>query len=122
MLAAMEDLGEPIAYLVLQPGTAVYDAAGERIGKVEHVLADPRVDVFDGLVVDTRLGPGGLRFADAGQIDELYERGVVLSVSRDALHDPSPGPGAVSADPADAGDSPLGERLRRAWEWISGHS
>lgn len=120
MLAAMEDLGAPIAYLVLQPGTHVYDAAGERIGNVEHVLADDATDVFDGIVVDTRTGPGGLRFADADQVDELYERGVVLKVGADALHDPAPGPGVIDVDPADADESPLTTRLRRAWDWISG--
>lgn len=116
----MDDLGAPIAYLVLQTGTAVYDAAGERIGTVEHVLADASIDVFDGLVVDTRIGPGGLRFADADQIGELYEHGVMLTVTGDALHDPEPGPGVIDADPADGGESPLTGRLRRAWDWISG--
>ncbi|MBB4660836.1 PRC-barrel domain-containing protein [Conexibacter arvalis] len=116
----MHDLGDPIAYLVLQPGTDVYDAAGERVGRVEHVLFDDRTDVFDGIVVDTRAGPGGLRFADADQVDELYERGVVLKVAASALHDPEPGPGVIDADAADGDASPLTEKLRRAWDWISG--
>lgn len=116
----MDDLGAPIAYLVLQNGTEVYDVAGQRIGRVEHVLADASVDVFDGIIVDTRSGPGGLRFADADQIGELHERGVVLTVAGDALHRPQPSAGVVGVDPDDLGESGLAGRLRRAWDWISG--
>jgi hypothetical protein len=119
-MAAMPDLGAPISYLVLEPGADVYDPSGDHVGKVEHVLADPDVDIFEGLVIDTRVGPGGLRFADADQIDELYERGVVLSVGVEELHDPEPGPATLEADPDDVEESELAARLRRAWDWISG--
>jgi hypothetical protein len=115
----MPDLGAAIAYLVLEPGADVYDTSGERVGAVEHVLADADVDIFDGIVIDTRVGPGGLRFADAGQIDALYERGVVLNVAVDELHDPEPAPASLSAEPGDE-ESELTAKLRRAWDWISG--
>lgn len=116
----MEDLGAPTSYLALAAGVPVHDAAGERIGVVEHVLADASCDIFDGLVIDTRSGPGGLRFADGDQVGELFERGVVLKVSGDQLHDPSANPAVMDADPADADDSELAQRLRRAWDFISG--
>lgn len=117
----MPDLGNPISYLVLEPGTHVYDPAGEQLGTVEHVLGDSSVDVFDGLVIDTRVGPGGHRFADADQVDEIYERGVVLKVGADGLHDPEPGPAVLDAEPGDAGESGLSRKLRRAWDYISGN-
>jgi hypothetical protein len=116
----MDDLGAPTSYLTAEPGTPAYDPSGERIGKVEHVLGDPSVDVFDGLVIDTSPLPGGLRFADAEQVDRIYERGVVLKVGADELHDPEPGPGVLRVDPADAPESPLEEKLRRAWDYITG--
>ena len=46
-----EDMGPPVAYLGLREGTPVYDRSGERIGVVEHVLADEPMDIFLGLVV-----------------------------------------------------------------------
>lgn len=116
----MDDLGAPTSYLALTLGTAVIDAAGERIGTVEHVLSDEAEDVFDGIVVDVRAGPGGMRFADADQVDRLYERGVVLKVGKDELHTPSANPAVLGADPADEGESRLTGRLHRAWDWISG--
>ncbi|WP_259311918.1 PRC-barrel domain-containing protein [Capillimicrobium parvum] len=116
----MRDLGAPTSYLALEPGTSVYDAGGEEIGTVEHVLADPGVDIFDGLVVDTRPLLGGHRFADAEQVDEIYESGVVLKVGRDALHVPADNPAVMKADPDDVDESALTGKLRRAWDWISG--
>jgi hypothetical protein len=115
------DLGAPASYLTCERGLPVYDARGERIGKVEHCLGDASVDVFDGVLVDLRPGPGGLRFADAVQVDRIYERGIKLTVGADALHDPEPAPGVVRVDPADAESSALADKLRRAWDYISGN-
>jgi len=117
----MPDLGPPIAYLALPTGVPVYDPSGEEVGRVEHVLADAEDDIFDGLIIDTSPLPGGLRFADADQIEELHERGVVLAVGVEQLHEPSPNPGALRVDPADAEESRLTEKLRRAWDYISGN-
>ncbi|MDO8211283.1 DUF2171 domain-containing protein [Conexibacter sp. CPCC 206217] len=114
------DLGAPTSYLTLQRGVDVYDAAGAHVGKVDHVLADASIDIFDGIVVDTRSGSGGHRFADSEQVEELFERGVVLNVAADALHDPEPGPAALDVDPGEE-ESGLSARLRRAWDWISGN-
>ncbi len=63
--------------------------------------------------------PGRHLFADADQIAALHERGVLLSVDRDELHDPS----QKSISQTNLGnpvESPLQARLRRAWGWISG--
>jgi hypothetical protein len=120
----MDDLGPPIAYLALPEGVPVYTADGQELGSVEHVLADEEDDIFDGLVVDTRLGPGGLRFVDASQVAGLHERGVVLtldSVEAERLPEPTPGPGVLRVDPADAEESELTRKLRRAWDLISGN-
>ena len=76
----MDDLGAPSSYLVLEKGAACYSSDGQPLGKVEHVLADPDLDVFDGFVLDKSVLPGGHRFVDADQVASIYERGVVLSV------------------------------------------
>jgi len=116
--------GDPIAYLALEEGTAVYTSDGEKVGSVEHVLADANVDIFDGLIVDTRSGPlGGFRFADAELVDALYERAVLLQVDRagfDALPEPAENAAVMRADPDDTTPATAGDRLRRAWDYLSG--
>ena len=59
------DLGNPASYLVSPTERPVVSSDGHEIGRVEHVLADADADVFDGVIVDMRAGPGGHRFADA---------------------------------------------------------
>ena len=121
MLCAMDDLGAPIAYLALEEGTPVYASGGECVGSVEHVLAAEDEDIFDGLVIDTATGPGGLKFVDAPEVGDLHERGVVLKVDAaavEALPEPSENPATV--EHAEPEDSELSAKLRRAWDFISG--
>ena len=123
----MEDLGAPSSYLTLANGTPVYSSDGKRLGKVEHVLADLHADIFDGLVTDRSVLPGGHRFVDAGQIDQIHERGVVLSVDAAAaerLPEPSKSAAAMEAGGEDLvereWDDELEAKLKRAWERLSG--
>lgn len=109
----MDDPGLPIAYLVLKAGTAVYDRHRERIGVVEHVLADEDLDIFHGLIVHTRSLPRRRLFAEADQIAELWERAVLLSVGQAELHEPR------KNAREDRAESSLQARLRRAWDWIN---
>jgi hypothetical protein len=117
------DLGKPISYLVLEEGTNVYSADGDELGRVTHVLAAEEEDIFDGIVLDSPAG--GHRFADAAQVEEIYERGVVLRLDSAAsarLPEPSENPAALSASPDDVveGGDEVREKLRRAWERLSG--
>jgi uncharacterized protein YrrD len=117
------DLGDPTSYLVLADGTPVYSSDGEQVGTVEHVLADSNADVFDGVIVDMRAGPGGHRFADAEQVSAIHERGVVLSVDAAGAHAlPEPGrnPATLDTGPDDTVPDDLGDKLRRAWDYLSG--
>lgn len=116
----MDDLGPPIAYTVLQEGTPVYDRSDKRIGVVDHVLADMQLDIFEGVIVHPRPLSGRHLFADVEQIAELRERGVLLAVDRDELHEPPDEPSAKKHDNGDKVESPLEARLRRAWDWLSG--
>jgi len=118
------DYGAPVAYLAFEPGADVVSGDGEVVGKVEHVLADDAEDIFDGLVIDTQLGPGGMRFVDAEQVDELYERAAVLNITAaqvETLPEPTAGPAVLDADPADEPEGPLERKLRRAWDLLSGN-
>jgi hypothetical protein len=122
MLNPMEDLGAPSSYLAIEPGVAVYSSDGEKLGEVEHVLAVPDDDIFDGIVLDTSILPGGHRFVDAPEVGEIYERGVVLKIDAavaEALPEPSANPGALEVGPDDMVEDKHG-KLRRAWDLISG--
>jgi uncharacterized protein YrrD len=115
----MADQDSPASYLTLSPGTPVVGADGDELGKVEHVLAVPEEDIFDGLVVDT---PDGRRFVDAPLVAEIEADRVVLTV--DASHplpEPSANPAALGAGPDDTVPDGLSDKLRRAWDLVSGN-
>jgi PRC-barrel domain protein len=120
----MDNLGAPGSYLTIEAGLEVFSEDGEKIGEVQYVLADLDDDIFDGIVVDSSALPGGLRFADASQVAEIYERGVILglsSVEAEQLPEPSENPGSLEVTGVEDVDrSELREKLRRAWEIISG--
>jgi len=100
----MDNLGEPISYLTLEPGVPVFSSDGERAGKVVRVLAAPEADMFDGIIIDTTAGPGGHRFVDAPEVERVYEHGVVLSIDAAAaasLPKPAANPAALSVSPDD---------------------
>jgi hypothetical protein len=107
------ECGAPISYLVLGQGTAVYAAGRERIGAVERVLYVEAEDVFDGIVIQTNQG---LRFVDAGQVDQIYERCVITTLTPEQarqLPPPVGGPLVFNVDPAEATGPSVRERIRR---------
>ncbi|KUL30542.1 hypothetical protein [Actinoplanes awajinensis] len=100
-----EDLGEPVAYLVLREGVPVCTPSGDPVGTVTRVLADEREDIFHGLLIST---PDGPRFATGDQVAGLYEHGAIVTEPAERLARPS-------ADlPAARQDS----GLRKAWNWL----
>jgi sporulation protein YlmC with PRC-barrel domain len=115
------DLGDPGSYLTLADGTPVLTREGHEIGTVEHVLADAETDVFDGLIVKA---DHGHRFADASLVDQIHERGVVLALDDAAaqrLPEPAASPAAMDATPDDVVPDSLDDKLRRAWDYLSGN-
>ena len=123
----MDDLGAPSSYLVLAEGTPVYSSDDGKLGEVEHVLFDEETQIFDGIVIDRSVLPGGHKFVDAPQVDEIYERGVVLTVDAagaESLPEPTANPGAMEVTGEDfverEWDDELEYKLKRAWDMISG--
>ena len=114
---------EPASYLTLQPGADVFSSDGERVGVVEHVLEDDETDIFDGLVIDIRLGPSGLRFVDAPQVREIREGSAVIAVPAaevERLPQPSANPAVMEHHGVEDSEGKLEHKLRRAWEIVSG--
>lgn len=126
-MTAVNDLGQPSSYLALAQGTPVYSSDGQSLGEVEHVLADAEDDIFDGIVVDRSVLPGGHRFVNAPQVDRIYERGVVLGIDAAAaasLPEPTENPGYIEVSGEDLVERETGDglesKLKRAWDVISG--
>lgn len=118
------DIGQPVSYQVLEPGTPVYSADGDRIGVVGYVLAVEDEDIFDGIVVSEHFGSAGHRFADADEIAEIGEHGVLLKLDHEAcqaLPEPSANPAVMRDDPAETRGDALQDKLRRAWDYVSGN-
>jgi hypothetical protein len=44
--------GDPVSWLLVEPGWTVVDSRGEKVGKVEEVLGDEQTDIFHGLRVN----------------------------------------------------------------------
>lgn len=119
----MADLGQPSSFLTLGKGVPVYSSDGQEIGRVEHVLAVPEDDIFDGIVLDTSSLPGGHRFVDAPEVARIYERGVELTIDAatcERLPEPSANPGEIELGPDDLVRDDTQHKLRRAWDRISG--
>lgn len=116
--------GEPSSFLQARSGIDVISADGDRVGALEHVLADESTAIFDGIVIDIRTGPGGHRFVDAPDVAEFYDNAVILKVPTAAvasLPSPSANPGVISNRGTEDTDSPLTAKLRRAWDRIAGN-
>ncbi|MGI9184814.1 MAG: PRC-barrel domain-containing protein [Solirubrobacteraceae bacterium] len=118
------ELGRPIAYQVLTTGTVVLSSDGVEVGQVAHVLAVEDEDVFDGIVIAEPGSPEEHRFADADDVEEIYEQGVLLKLDQAGcakLPRPSENPAVMRDDPAAPPSGGLAGKLRRAWDLISGN-
>lgn len=119
----MSDLGAPGSFLTLSKGVPVYSSDGEELGRVEHVLSAPDVDIFDGIVLDRSILPGGHRFADASEVAGIYERGVTLTIDAATarrLPEPGAAPASLEVGPDELVDEERHDKLHRAWDLISG--
>jgi hypothetical protein len=113
----------PASYLTLDRGAEVISSDGERVGTVEHVLRDEATDIFDGIVIDVRRGPGGLHFVDAPDVGEVTEGSVTIAVAAadvENLPKPSANPAVMEHHGIEDSEGRLEHKLRRAWEIISG--
>ena len=75
------DHGHRISYQALKSGTEVFSSDGQRLGVVQRVVVDAKAHIFNELVIDTKLGPGGLKVVDAREVEDIHERAVVLKLA-----------------------------------------
>ena len=110
----MTDLGSPVSYLTLQKGTPVFSRQHDQVGTLHVVVADDGADAFDALVIAE---DEGLRVALAEEVESIHESAIVLALDTKTCHRlPVP-----EADP-EAAQASARERLRRAWEHLTGGS
>ena len=64
--------GDPVSWLLVEPGWTVYDPRGEKYGKVKQVLADGQSDIFHGVLVERGL-LGDDEEVLAERIGEIHE-------------------------------------------------
>jgi hypothetical protein len=77
-------MGQPVAWVVVEPGWRVLDAAGAEVGRIEAVLGDEEADIFNGLAVSI----GGLsptRYVPAESVRSIEEGSVSLDRSADEV-------------------------------------
>lgn len=82
---------EPIAWMALEKGAAVYSSDGEQIGKVTEVVADEARDIFSGVSFKSGL-LGDEKFIPAQEVAEITTDGVRLSLSSKDAADLAPPP------------------------------
>ena len=88
-------------------------------------LRDDATDIFDGLVIDVRLGPGGIRFVDAPEVRRITPADVTIAVAlEDVLHPGPPGPpcwnGLVVPPAPPIWGLAHGKSARRWKPWLAG--
>jgi hypothetical protein len=68
-------MGDPVSWLLIEPGWRVVDANGEGLGHIEAVTGDSSADIFDGIAFATGLFARP-RYAPAEHVGTI-ENGVV---------------------------------------------
>jgi hypothetical protein len=76
--------GDPVSWLVIEPGWKVIDADGNDVGRVEEVVGDTNADIFNGLMISTGLFSGH-RYVPAERVADITEGQVHLTLRRDEV-------------------------------------
>lgn len=75
-------VADPTSWLALEPGWKVVTADGEELGKVEEVLGEKTLDIFDGLTVARGL-LGKPKYVPAELVQRIDTEAVHLTISAD---------------------------------------
>jgi hypothetical protein len=75
---------DPVSWLMIEPGWKVLDAAGSEVGRVEELVGDTEVDIFNGLAISTGLLTGQ-RYVPAEEVGAITEGHVQLQLSEDEV-------------------------------------
>jgi hypothetical protein len=76
--------GDPVAWTLIEPGWNVVAADGSDVGRVDEVVGDENVDIFNGLKILTgRLGSP--KYVPSEQVGEIVEGRVGLQLTKEEI-------------------------------------
>ncbi|HEV2901815.1 MAG TPA: PRC-barrel domain-containing protein [Gaiellaceae bacterium] len=92
--------GDPVSWLMIEPGWKVVGADGTELGRVEEIVGDTGKDIFSGLAISSGVLTGLIakpKFVPAERIRSISEERIDLDVSPDSIddlddHEPAPPP------------------------------
>lgn len=77
-------MADPVSWMMIEQGWAVVDSTGDSVGRVDEVLGDEQVDIFNGLQI--LVGHVGRRaYVPAESVGEIVEGRVQLRLAKDEL-------------------------------------
>jgi ribosomal 30S subunit maturation factor RimM len=76
--------GDPVAWVLVEPGWEVVGSDGRPVGKVKEVLGAEDADIFDGLVI-TRGLLGKERYVPAERVRSIFEGRVEVDLDEAAV-------------------------------------
>jgi sporulation protein YlmC with PRC-barrel domain len=74
-------MGDPVSWLVVEPGWDVVDAEGKRLGQVKEIVGDENDDIFNGVAVSAGLLKP-TRYVPAEVVERIEDGLVRLRISR----------------------------------------
>jgi len=77
-------MADPVSWMVIEQGWTVVDTAGENVGRVDEVIGDESVDIFNGLNVLTGV-LGTPKYVPSEQVGRIVEGQVELLLTKDQV-------------------------------------
>jgi uncharacterized protein YrrD len=76
--------GDPVSWLLIEPGWEVVDSQGKDLGRVEEIVGDTNADIFSGLSISIGLLKHH-RYVPAEQVARITEGQIQLKLTRAEL-------------------------------------
>ena len=76
--------GDPVSWLMIEPGWKVVDSQGQEVGSVDEIAGDSSDDIFNGLSISTSL-LGKPRYVPSEQVGRITEERVHLKLTKDQI-------------------------------------
>lgn len=77
-------MADPVSWMVIEQGWTVVDTTGENVGRVDEVIGDESVDIFNGLNVLTGV-LGTPKYVPSEQVGRIVEGQVELLLTKDQV-------------------------------------
>jgi hypothetical protein len=72
--------GDPVSWLLIEPGWKVVDSEGNDVGRIEEVEGDENADIFNGLLISTGLFSGN-RYVPSERVGVIVSKAVHLTLT-----------------------------------------